>query len=192
LTVYQCGVALIVTGSILLGCSQEPTFRGAALDPPRVVRDFTLPDQFGKQVRSSDFRGRVVVLTFLYTSCPDFCPVIAGKLRETTTSLGDLMPQVAIVVVTVDPERDTTDRVYAYSQEHKMLDRWHFLIGDAQDLQPIWEYYWVGRVWKNENGDVMHQSPVHLVDRLGKIRVVHGSSFKPSDLAHDIKTLLRS
>ncbi len=182
---------LTLVASLLIGCTQEATYRGTALDPPRPTRDFSLSDQFGKLVRPSDFEGRVVVLTFMYTSCPDLCPLIAGKLRETVESLGELMPKVAVLVVTVDPARDTKDRVYAYSQEQQMLERWHFLIGDKRDLRPIWEHYWVGRVWKDENGEVMHQSPVHLVDRQGKIRVVHGSSFKPSELAHDIKALLR-
>lgn len=189
---FRSAVTLALLTSLLIGCTQEPTFRGTVLDPPRAARDFTLTDQFGKHVRPSDFRGRVVVLTFLYTSCPDVCPIIADKLRKTVEPLGDPMPDVAVLVVTVDPERDTTDRVYAYSQQHKMLDRWHFLIGEARELRPIWEYYWVGQVRKVEEGEVIHSSPVHLADRHGKIRVVFGSRFEPSDLAHDIRALLRS
>lgn len=192
MSVLRLSVTLAFLGSLLIGCAQDPTFRGTALDPPRAARDFTLTDQFGKPVRSSDFRGRVVVLTFLYTSCPDVCPIIADKLRKTVESLGDPMPDVAVFVVTVDPERDTTDRAYAYSKQHKMLDRWHFLVGEASELRPIWEYYWVGQVRKDEKGEVMHRSPVHLADRHGKIRVVFGSQFEPSDLAHDIRVLLRS
>lgn len=188
----RSAVTLPLLTSLLIGCAQELIFRGTVLDPPRESRDFALQDQFRKSVRLSDLQGRVVVLTFLYTSCPDVCPIIADKLRKTVESLGDPMPDVAVLVVTVDPERDTTNRVHAYSQRHKMLERWHFLIGEARELRPIWEYYWVGQVRKDEKGEVMHRSPVHLADRHGKIRVVFGSRFEPSDLAHDIRVLLRS
>ena len=145
----------------------------------------------GTRVRLSDLQGQVVVLTFLYTSCPDLCPLVTGKLRKTIESLNNLTPRVAFLAVTVDPDQDTIKRVYTYSQQHGMLDRWHFLTGEAKQLQPIWEYYWVGKVGKDEKGDVMHQAPVHRHNRQGRIRVVYGNSFRPADLAHDITILLR-
>ncbi len=191
MTILRFGVALGLLSAFLSGCAPEPTFRGTALDPPRAVRDFALRDQFGTRVRLSDLQGQVVVLTFLYTSCPDLCPLVTGKLRKTIESLNNLTPRVAFLAVTVDPDQDTIKRVYTYSQQHGMLDRWHFLTGEAKQLQPIWEYYWVGKVWKDEKGDVMHQAPVHLINRQGMIRVVYGNSFRPADLAHDITILLR-
>jgi protein SCO1/2 len=191
-TILWSAAALGVVAGIVLGCAQPPAFRGTVLDPPRAVEDFTLHDQFDKPVRLSDFRGRVAVLTFLYTSCPDVCPIIAGKLRSTVESLGEAGHGIAIVVVTVDPERDTVERVRAYSEQHRMLDRWHFVTGGMQALRPVWEYYWVGTVRKDRKGEVMHQAPVHLIDRQGKIRVVYGSGFEAADLAHDIRLLLKS
>jgi len=190
--VPRFAAALGIVAGIVLGCAQPPAFRGTALDPPRAVEDFTLHDQFDKPVRLSAFRGRVAVLTFLYTSCPDVCPIIAGKLRSTVESLGEAGRGIAIVVVTVDPERDTVERMRAYSEQHRMLDRWHFVTGGMQALRPVWEYYWVGTVRKDRKGEVMHQSPVHLIDRQGKIRVVYGSGFEAADLAHDIRLLLKS
>lgn len=184
-------MVLAVSGGLLVGCGQEPTFQGTALDPPRAAYDFTLKDPFGKRVRLAEFKGRVVVLTFLYTSCPDLCPLVTEKLRKTIEALGEQASDVAVLAVTVDPERDTAERVQAFSQQHGMVDRWQFLIGDAKALQPIWEYYWVGKVWSDTKGNVMHQSPVHLIDRQGKIRVVHGSSFEPAMLAHDIRMLFK-
>jgi protein SCO1/2 len=191
MTTLRYGVALSLLGGLLFGCGQQPSFRGTVLDPPRESRDFALQDQFGKRVRLSDLQGRVVVLTFLYTSCPDLCPLLTEKLRKTVESLGEQAPKAAILAVTVDPERDTTDRAHAYSQQHQMLDRWHFLTGEAKELPPIWEYYWVGKVQKDRKGEIMHQAPVHLIDRRGRIRVVYGSSFEPADLAHDVMSLLR-
>ncbi|MFQ5848618.1 MAG: SCO family protein [Candidatus Methylomirabilales bacterium] len=187
--IRRTGVALAILGSLVTGCAEEPTFQGTALDPPRKTLDFTLRDQFGQRIHLADLRGRVVVLTFLYTSCPDLCPLLTAKLRTSVESLADLAPRVAFLAVTVDPERDTMERVRAYSAQHGMLHRWHFLIGRSEDLRPIWEYYWVGKVWKTEKGDVMHQAPVHLIDGEGQVRVVYGSTFRPADLAHDIRAL---
>lgn len=191
MAIFRYGVVLSVLGGVLLGCAQQPSFRGTVLDPPRALYDFALQDQFGKPVRLSDLQGRVVALTFLYTSCPDLCPLVAEKLRKTVESLGEQASKVTVLVVTVDPKRDTVERVHTYSRQHQMLDRWHFLIGGVNELKPIWEYYWVGQVRKDKKGEVMHQAPVHLIDRQGRIRVVHGSGFEPEALAHDITTLLR-
>ncbi|MFQ5881750.1 MAG: SCO family protein [Candidatus Methylomirabilales bacterium] len=181
---------VLVLGALLHACSGEPQFRGTALDPPRDSLDFTLQDQFGKPVSLRTLRGGVVVLTFLYTSCPDVCPLITGKLRETHELIGDAASRLTILAVTVDPEQDTVRRVYEYSQQMDMLDKWHFLVGGMPDLQPIWDYYWVGKVWKDETGNVYHQAPVHLIDQEGKVHVVYGSTFRPAELVHDIEVLL--
>ncbi|MFQ5847391.1 MAG: SCO family protein [Candidatus Methylomirabilales bacterium] len=191
MTIFRYGVALGILASFLYGCAQEPSFRGTALDPPRETRDFTLRDQLGKPVRLSDFRGRVVILTFLYTACRDVCPLVTAKLRKAREMLGEVAPRAVFLAVTTDPTRDTVKRVRAYSEKYQMLDRWHFLTGERPILQPIWKYYWVGKVWTDKEGNVMHQAPVHLIDRAGKIRVAYGSGFEPADLAEDIRILLR-
>lgn len=167
-----------------------PSFRLTALDPPRESLDFRLVDQFGQRVSLADFGGKVVVLTFLYTSCPDVCPLVAQRLRATHGLLGDDASDVAFLVVTVDPERDTVSRLYEYSRKLDMLDTWHFLTGSRAELEPVWEHYWVGKVWKDEKGNVMHQAPVHLIDQRGRVRVVTGQAFRPAELAHDIEALL--
>ncbi|MEX0804472.1 MAG: cytochrome c oxidase assembly protein [Candidatus Binatia bacterium] len=150
-----------------------------------------MTDQFGKRVSLTDFRGKVVALTFLYTYCPDVCPLVAQKIKETRRLLGNNASRVVFLVVTVDPERDSVARLYEYSNKFDMLENWHFATGSQEELRPIWDYYWVGKVWKSEDGEVAHQAPVHLVDPRGKIRVVTGATFKPADLAHDIELLLR-
>ncbi|MFQ5899062.1 MAG: SCO family protein [Candidatus Methylomirabilia bacterium] len=188
---FRSVVALAVLGGLLIGCSRQPAFRGMPLDPPRELLDFTLRDQFGQPVRLADLRDRVRVLTFLYTSCPDVCPLVAGKLRRAYELLED-PSEVAFLAVTVDPERDTEARVYEYSEQYGMLDRWQFLIGTHESLQPLWDYYWVGQVSKEATGSytVRHTTPIHLIDRRGRIRVVYGNTFRAAELAQDIELLL--
>lgn len=169
-----------------------PAFRLTPLDPPRESFDFNLRDQFGKRLSLKDFRERVVVLTFLYSNCPDICPLITQKLHETHRLLRGSVDRVVFLAITVDPERDTVKRLYDYSKQFGMLDKWHFLTGDPGELALVWEYYWVGRVRKDEKGNVMHQSPLHLIDPQGKIRVVSGQTFRPAELAHDIEVLSNS
>jgi protein SCO1 len=134
------GAVPILAGAVILmavtACSRAPTFRGTALDPPRATLDFALTDQRERTVRWSDFRGRVVILTFLYTSCRDVCPLVTQELREASELLGNHRSDVAIVAVTVDPARDTIARAAAYSQEWRMAERWEFLTGREADLAP--------------------------------------------------------
>ncbi len=112
------------------------------------------------------------------------------KYREARALLGGKTSQVAFLVVTVDPEQDTVQQVYEYSQQMDMLDKWHFLVGSFSELRPIWKYYWVDKVRKDASGNVEHQAPVHLIDQEGVVRAVSGSSLRPAELAHDIEVLL--
>lgn len=210
---------LAMLAGFLMACSRQPAFRGTTLDPPRETQDFALRDQFGAPVRLSDFRGRPVVLTFLYTFCPDVCPLVTANLHRTYDLLDGAAAHVVLLAVTVDPKRDTVQRIHEYSRQTGMLDRWHFLTGDAKALRPIWDYYWVGDVRLERVGSaadnarpskiegaseaersaragsgrytVQHTAPVHLIDKQGKIRAVYGSTFRPAELAHDIEVLLK-
>lgn len=182
-----------------LACSRGPTFRGNAMDPPRPALDFSLVDQSGQPVRLSSLRGRVVGLTFLYTWCPDLCPLVADKLRQVSERLGARRGDVVLLVVTADPGRDTVARAAEYSRQWGMQDRWRFLTGPERELQPVWQYYWVGQVARRpvsgnaaapyEDG---HAAPVHLIDRSGQVRVAFSADFRPDELAHDIEALIAS
>lgn len=197
---WRVTLSLAVLAGLFLACSREPAFRGTALDPPRETLDFTLHDQRGQPVRLSDLRGRVVFLTFFYTACTDICPLVTQKIRKVTELLGNKRREVSILVVTVDPERDTVARAAEYSRNWGMLERWRFLSGSESELEPVWRYYWVGELRRDAIGspetpssayEVQHTAPVHLIDQRGRVRVVYGSSFRPAQLAHDIEALLK-
>lgn len=93
---------VIALSLLLASCSQPVQLKGTDLgkDP---APNFQLEDQEGRQVALSDLRGKVVVLTFLYTHCPDVCPLIAEHLKTASSQLGAAMNQVAFVAVSVDP-----------------------------------------------------------------------------------------
>jgi protein SCO1 len=186
---------LLGVAIVQLACSRTPSFQGDALDAPRPTLDFTLTDQSGQPVRLSALRGEVVVLTFLYTSCVDACPLLTQKLHQVSAMLGARRRRIALLAVTVDPGRDTVPRIAEYSRHWHMQDRWRLLTGAKRDLEPVWRYYWVGADERDPPStgsgyEIDHASPLHLIDRAGRVRVVYGGGFRPAQLAHDIEILL--
>lgn len=197
-------LAALATGAIALAAAlllRPPVFAATVLDPPRDLLDFQLTDHLGRTTRLSDLSRGVVVLTFLYTHCPDACPLTTAKLHQTYTLLGKDASRVTLLAVTVDPERDTQARLRDYSQEKDMQDKWRFLTGTEAQLKPLWDYYWAAPLRAEATGDqkpppadsaylVEHSVPIHLIAR-GQVRAVFGEDFQPSELAHDLRLLLR-
>ena len=137
------GLAVLLFLTVILACSGPASFQGTALAPGDLAPPFRLHDQYGSSVALSDLAGKVVVLAFLYTHCPDVCPVTTETLRRTHQLLGDDTARVEFVAISVDPGRDSVERAYLYSEEKDMLDRWHFLVGDEDQLEPVWRSYWL-------------------------------------------------
>lgn len=157
--------------------------------------DFTLTDQFGNQMSLAEQRGKLVVLTFLYTHCPDICPLTAARLRQVYAELGTDAEEVSFLAVSVDPERDTTQAAYAFSERFGMLDRWSYLIGTRQELEPVWKAYYIGVLPDPAQHDqVMHTAPIYLIDRDGRRQVLHTTGGETDaiigEVVHDIQILL--
>lgn len=192
LAMVVLALALLVGGLASLGILRfgpaAPPLTGTVLNPPFEAPGFRLHDQFDQPVALSDYRGKVVVLTFLYTNCPDICPLITTKLHETSEQLGGDAGRTAILAVSVDPARDTLAQVRAFSTSRDMLQRWHYLIGSAADLQPIWRAYGIGAA--TSGSLVEHASPTFVIDPKGQVRTIHDPEFAPNDLVQDIQALL--
>src|SRR4051812_12773840 len=93
-----------------------PDLKAGVFDPPRAAPEFTLQGSNGKALKLSDFRGKVVILGFGFTSCPDVCPTTLGVLGQAHKRLGAQGQDVQVLYITVDPERDTPERMHAYLQ----------------------------------------------------------------------------
>jgi len=152
--------------------------------------DFRLTDQFGKRVALSQFRGKPVVLTFLYTNCPDQCPLTAEKLHMTMQALGKDAQNVAVIAISTDPKRDTVEAALKFSQAHTMQDYWHYLIGSRDVLSPVWASYNVSA--KPDQQAVNHSLGLYIIDKQGHERIFLGSDFTPSQLAQDLQQLLKA
>ena len=138
-------LTLLTTVLILAAaaCGQDSSFRGNTLNVEEAP-DFSLRDQHNRAVGLSDFRGKVVALTFLYTYCPEICPGITETLRKTADLLDDeAAEQVQLLAVSVDAERDTVEAAFNYSRDASLHDRWRFLVGTREELEPVWKAYWL-------------------------------------------------
>ena len=155
--------------------------------------NFRLIDQFGRPVSLAQFKGKPVVLTFLYTHCPDQCPLTAEKLHAVMLSLGSDAQHVGVVAVSTDPRRDTTAAALNFSQVHRMQNYWHYLLGTESELSPIWSSYsvYAAPTPTSTGGSVAHTTAVYIIDKQGRERVFFGSDFTSEQLTKDLQILLK-
>ena len=182
-------VSMLSAGRVTEGAS----FRSGAFEPPRPAPEFALPSAVGDEFRLSRRRGKVIALAFGYTNCVDVCPTVLAELAQMRARLGDGAKHVQVVYITVDPERDTSARLRAYTEQ---FDRTIVgLTGSRELLAAIWKAYGVSVTRREVPGGkaqylVHHSSSVFLIDRAGRLRVMAPFGTPLDDLVHDVRTLL--
>ena len=194
------------------GGARDYSFNGTALSDDAPAPDFVLTDQFGDAVSLSQMRGRAVALSFLFTNCPDVCPVVTTQLKRLYDELGADADSVEFVSISVDPERDDPQAAMRYLERWGMADEWRYLTGDRAALEPVWEAYYIAPVIEDadaartvsaasgaigalraeiaERYTVIHSAPVYLIDREGTRRAVFTPPLDVSEMAADIRALL--
>jgi protein SCO1/2 len=105
---------LLLTASAIAGAAENPGLKAGTFDPPRMAPDFTVKGSDGKPLKLSQYRGKLVLLEFGYTSCVDVCPVSLAMLAQARKQLGAQAGELQVIYVTVDPERDTEERMRTY------------------------------------------------------------------------------
>ena len=157
----------------LIGCGRSAPLTGTSLGRSR-VRGFRLRDEKGRLVSLADFRGKVVVLSFLYTHCTDYCPLTAELLRHADEAAGR-PSNVEYLAVSVDPIGDTPESIATFEQQHHMEelgDRWHYLVGTEPELAGGLAQLLHRRVGWTAAGEAGHTSALYFIDRKGNRRVV--------------------
>ncbi|HEX2922545.1 MAG TPA: SCO family protein [Chloroflexota bacterium] len=198
--ILRAVLSMLAVGVLLSSCTPQDA-RLAGIDMKgEPATDFRLTGHAGDTVQLSSLRGRVVVLTFLYTSCPDTCPLIAGKFGVVHDRLGQLAQGSSFLAVTVDPERDTPYRLRQYLEAQQLQGKMDFLTGSRPDLEKIWTAYHVGvqrpparaEVGGSGQGyEVAHTEAVYVIDKQGKLRRLFKADFEPAALAKDVELLSR-
>ena len=158
-------------------------FEGARMPPGVKAPDFRLQNQDGDTVTMRSLRGRPAVVTFLYTTCEDTCPIQAQTIRGALDQLGHDLPALAIAV---DPPRDTPQRAKAFLSEQHALGRIDFVLGSRSELKPLWDGFFI----RPQSVTEEHQARITLVDAKGYQRVgFPGSEATPERIAHDLRLL---
>lgn len=196
LVVVVGGVALLT-----LGGSSESKARNAAhsasfdaaglLTPVRPAPPLALRNYLGQPVNIDSYRGKAVLVTFLYTNCPDICPLITSNLRVAQNLMGPAVAsKVQIIAVSVDPRGDTPKAVAAFLARHGMTGRMQYLIGSASELGRVWKAWGVGSERDADQPQfINHSGLVYGITASGERLTIYAASFQPSEIAHDVPLL---
>jgi protein SCO1/2 len=153
---------------------------------------FTLMSQDGKPFSTEKTRGKVVLVTFIFTTCPDVCPFLTAKFAQIQRAVAKERPDdLFLLSITTDPEIDTPQVLKAYAGRYNAnLKSWAFLTGSEKDLAAVWRSFGV-TVKKRDRGLVQHTGLTTLIDRRGMRRFnYYGDLWQEKDVLHDISTLL--
>ena len=166
-------------------------FQGEVLKPRLPAPETTLPNYTGQPVSLGSLRGKPLLVTFLYTHCPDVCPLIASNLGVALKELGPrAADRVNIVAISVDPKGDTPATVAKFLSDRDMRGKMDYLIGDANQLGPVWEAWNVGSEADATNPELIaHSALVYGVSSSGKLVTIYPANFKPSQIVHDLPKL---
>jgi protein SCO1 len=171
----------VVAAFVLTGCGAKheaapaaskgtPAGGGFAIDPPTPAPSFLLADQDGKPTGPQQYRGKWTAVTFLYTHCPDVCPLIADQLAAAERRDASLR----VIAVSVDPARDTRAAVRQFLARHHTGPHFRFVIGSRKALSRVWHAYHIAAL-PGPSGTISHSAFTLLVDPQGRERVLFDS-----------------
>jgi protein SCO1/2 len=163
-------------------------FKGAVRPKGARAEDFALRDQDGRLVRLSTLRGQVVVLSPMYTTCRDTCPLVAQQIQDALLDLpADMRSQVRALALSVDPQNDTPASARKFLRSRLVSRHLDFLLGSQAELRPVWQAYG----FSPQTDEREHNSYVVLIDRRGYQRIGFPVNFlTPEALTHDLRLLL--
>jgi protein SCO1/2 len=185
------GLAMMLVGWRVL--AQPYKYQGSLIDPPAPAADFQLTTQHGEVFRLSEQRGKIVLIFFGYTHCPDVCPVSLSEFKQIKNQLGDLADQVEFVFITVDPERDTAEYLGQYLANFDPT--FIGLSGTPEQLEPVYKSYGVYHQ-KVETGSaagylVDHTARMYIIDAQGNWRLTYPFGMEVEKQVEDLVHLLR-
>ncbi len=184
---------LLLIGIGIFQLMQPPALRGTVIEPPKPMPNFTLQSVDGP-VSLSDFRGKIVVLYFGYTSCPDVCPTTLANLRRALNDLGEKAEEVQLVFVAVDWQKDTPERVASY------LSAFHpsfvGLSGAQEQIDAVTKdfgiFYQINPPDENGYYTVDHTATTLVLDREGGLILTWRYGMTADEFLEDLKVLVRS
>jgi protein SCO1/2 len=196
-TTLIIGAALmigLIAAGIAISAAGDHEFHGTVYANPEIAPEIVIHHEEGIY-RLSEQRGKVVLLFFGYTSCPDICPATLSDMKQVHAALGDLAEKLQVVFVTVDPERDTAEKMGSYLSLFN--PEFIGLTGDEQDLMSIWQGYGVFREIDNSSESmagylVNHSTRVYLIDPDGRLFITYSFGTSVEEITEDVRHILKS
>lgn len=195
-------LASVMAASALLGLysgrpggpEDDPEFRGDPIPGGlggRLAPRIRLRDAHGRVVDTRALAGRPYAVTFLYTRCPDVCPVIGQEVRQALARMGGAARDVTVLAVSVDPRGDTPRAARRWVGSQRLPANFAYLVGPRRELRPVWRAYFTAPQVTTRPGTSSHTASIWLVDAKGRWRTRYsaGRPVDPRDLAHDLGLL---
>lgn len=183
---------LWLTLAVILAACGPHTFAGVVGDPPPAAGDFTLIDQTGADFKLSDLTGKWVLLAYGYTHCPDVCPLTLSILRDVKKALGAQADQLAVVFVTIDPERDTAEIMGKYVAHFDPTFK--ALTGTPEQIAAAAKVYNVKYEKAASTAAVgyamNHTAFIYLIDPQFRWRVTFPFGVKSAEITSDLQYLM--
>lgn len=166
--------------------------KSGVFEPARMAPDFSLAGSNGEQIKLSEQHGKVVVLGFGFSNCANICPMTLANLAQVYKNLGELADEVQVFYVTVDPARDSAERLHEYITYFN--PNFIGLTGSAENLSAVRDSYGITATreeGKDGDYEVHHSTYLYLIDRQGLLRALVPFGQSAEDVASDIKVLLQ-
>ncbi len=165
-------------------------YSGGEATPPKAAPELKLKNSLGQPVDLTEYKGKAVLLTFIYTHCPDICPLIVSHLKTAQAELGSKAKNLQIVAVSTDPRGDTPKTVAAFLAEHGMTGKMQYLIGNRKELGHVWtDWNIVVNPAKSGRDLVEHSALIYGIAADGKVTTLYPANFSPSQIVHDVPLL---
>jgi len=187
-------VAVGVTAGLLIGspsAAKPRSYEGLTLTQPKAAPPLALDNYLGTPVNIASYRGKAVLVTFLYTHCPDVCPLIASKLHTAWTQMPAAeRAQVEMIAVSVDPRGDTPATVARFLADHRVTGEMQYLIGSRAALGRVWVDWGIASSADQTNPALIdHTALIYGITAAGMIKVIYPSNFAPSEVVNDVPLL---
>jgi protein SCO1/2 len=182
--------SLLIAG-FAFGATDTPRLKAGVFSPPAAAPEFALRGSDGNALNLARYRGKVVLLAFGFTNCAEVCPVTLATLALARKGLGTSAAETQVVYITVDPERDSAERMKSYLRNFD--PSFVGATGQPEALAGVRKNYGVvaNRVSSTGGYAVDHSSSVYLIDRDGKLRAMMPYGHAAADYVHDLQLLLK-
>jgi protein SCO1/2 len=185
--------------ALLLGlgaCTRQPVFNGTVFDDPQPAADFVGTNYDGNTFRLSDHKGKVVVVFFGYTFCPDVCPMTLAEMKSVYEGLGEEAEDLSVVLVTVDPERDTLEKLAGYVP--LFSSDFYGVRIEGEELTRVKTAYGVyaeknlqGKDGATDKYLVDHTGGIYVIDKAGNLRGLLKHDTGAENMLSDIRYFVR-